>query len=139
MYDDFDEIRKQAEERVKKRELAKESLEAFLLIAGFLWLVWLIAMIAGVRSEIVNTTFWILLPISGIWGFIAIGTWYNDVYAAEKREENFKKQVEQEIEREMEKRNLTEKRKRLGLSDDGELVELIEDDYLPEKRQSDNF
>lgn len=131
MYDDYDSIRRQAEERVRKRKEATDNMIGFFLIDGLLWVAWIGARLTGFGGDVITPGFWGLLIMSVIWGFIAIGTWYEEVYAAEERDEKFRQEVEKEIERELERRALTEKRKRLGLSDDGELVEILDDDYAP--------
>lgn len=135
MYDDYSEIRKQAEERVKKREKAKEDMEGFFLIDGFLWALWLIAFFTGVADNIANHFIIPLVVLSFIWGISAIGTWYEETYGNQEREERIKDEVEKEIERELAKHGRVEKRKRLSLSDDGELVEILEDEHAPVKNQ----
>lgn len=145
-YDDngeFDDVRTKAEARVKKREAVRRDLAGFFMIDFFLWGLLIIAEFAHVSPNIVHTLMLILLCISVPVGLFALGRWYAVTHVAPAREQRYHDELRREIAIEMERRNLTEKRKRLALSDDGELAEISDeyaDDYdAPQRRKHTRY
>lgn len=140
MYDEseFDDIRAKAEARVKKREAVRRNTIGFLLIDIFLWVLLFTAVLMGIPSFVFAQLFWALLFLTIPVGMIVIGRWFAITRLAPAREHRYHDELKREIQIEMERRNLTEKRKRLALSDDGELTEIsdnyADDSTAPRKR-----
>lgn len=140
---EFDDIRAKAEARVKKRESARRYLVRFLMLDIFLWVMLFMAVLVGVPSYTLAQLFWGLILFSIPVGLIVIGRWFAITRVAPAREQRYHEELKREIAIEMERRNLTEKRKRLALSDDGELTEMSDDtadDYdVPRKRERTRY
>ncbi len=124
---DYDQIRARAEKRVKKRAEFLQHLAIYLIVNGFLWLMFLvIAVTTGAWPALIapflSTVGW------GIGLAIHALTVYVDTTAVENMRQ---REIDREIQREMQRRGMTEmpetyeKPKRdqvMRLSDDGELV-----------------
>ncbi len=124
---DYDEIRARAEKRVKKRAEFLQHLAIYLIVNGFLWLMFLVIAITtgtwpALIAPFLSTVGW------GIGLAIHALTVYVDTNAVEKIRQQ---EIDREIQREMERRGLAgqsdsyEKPKRdqvMRLSDDGELI-----------------
>lgn len=140
---EFDDVRAKAEARVKKREAVRRDLARFIMIDIFLWVMLFMAALIQVPSFTLSQLFWGLIAVSIPVGLIVIGRWFAITQLAPAREHRYHDELKREIQIEMERRNLTEKRKRLALSDDGELAE-ISDDYTddstaPRKRERTRY
>ncbi len=124
----YDEIRARAEKRVKKRAEFLQHLAIYLIVNGFLWLMFLVIAITtgawpALIAPFLSTVGW------GIGLAIHALTVYVDTTAVEKMRQQ---EIDREIQREMERRGMSadvpesyEKPKRdqvMRLSDDGELI-----------------
>ena len=132
----YEEIRARAEKRVKKRAEFLQHLAVYLIVNGFLWLMFLvIAITTGAWPALIAP----FLTTVG-WG-IGLAIHALTVYVDTTAVENIRQQeIDREIQREMAQRGMSEfperpekpKRDRvMRLSDDGEL---IPDDEEPQSR-----
>lgn len=141
---EFDDIRAKAEARVKKREAARRDLVRFVMIDIFLWVMLFIVTLLGILPPYaLAQLLWGLIAVSIPVGLIVIGRWFAITRVAPAREQRYHEELKREIAIEMERRNMTEKRKRLALSDDGELTEMGDDyadDYdAPQRRKQTRY
>jgi hypothetical protein len=134
----YDSIRKRAEQRVKKRKDAIEDLVAFVVVNGILWVVWffLSPSLSQSDSDLLPLISAGLVILTSIWGVVVawqIVTAYLQVWLDNLQE----REVEREIQRELTNRVGSDKPKRgrLALSDDGELLDIVDfDDEVKPKR-----
>ncbi len=123
----YEQIRARAEKRVKKRAEFLQHLAIYLIVNGFLWLMFLVIAI--------TTQAWpaLIAPFLSTFGWgIGLAIHALTVYVDTTTVENMRQQeIDREIQREMERRGmadfseLREKPKRdqvMRLSDDGELI-----------------
>lgn len=142
MNNDYDSIRNQVEERVKKRQKVKSNLRSVIFLNGLVWFLMFTVPSMDINERLLGNIFPLLLILTAIWsawGIYAIWKWFTVTYVEPRRERRLQDEIEQEFERELAKRPLTEKRKNLALSDDGELVEITEDDGEPLKRGNELY
>lgn len=139
---DYDSIRIQVEKRVKKQQKAKADFRtAIVLNVIFLSLMLIIPRI-GLNERLLAAFYppLLILTITSIaWGLYALWKWFTVVVMEPRQERRYQELVEQELERELAKRGLVEKRKNLALSDDGELVEITEDDDSLQQRGNTTY
>ncbi len=124
---DYEQIRARAEKRVKKRAEFLQHLAVYLIVNGFLWLMFLVIAI--------TTGAWpaLIAPFLSTFGWgIGLAIHALTVYVDTTAVENMRQQeIDREIQREMQRRGMSEfperqeKPKRdqvMRLSDDGELI-----------------
>lgn len=131
---DYDDVRAKAEARVQKREAVRRNLRRFFVVDGLLWTPLVIAQLAHINASVVHTLMFMLLCASIPVGLYFAARWYVVTRLDPAREQRYHEELKREMEIELERRNLTEKRKRLALADDGELVDYVDEDDLPAKR-----
>lgn len=141
-YDDFNSIRNQVEKRIKKQQKAKSGLRNVTVVnAIFLSLVLIIPRI-GIDEKSLPAINLLLLTFTiaaVIWGLYGLWRWFSVMVLEPRHERRYQEVVEQELERELAKRGLVEKRKNLALSDDGELVEITEDNGSLQQRGNEIY
>lgn len=120
----YDEIRRRVEQRYKKKQELIVHIVSYVLTNIAFWIFF-------------NGASWVAWVTFG-WGIGVVANifeYYNKYGGGVERREA---EIQREIEREKERLGLYEKPKndmQVRLSDDGELEEIVEDDYLSEKQR----